>query len=177
MLLPSQSPNIHEPSKPIPTTSPSNKAPQPMLEPVLTALPIPNQDLANSIALNASPADPSPAPPVVSQDTIAQPLTRQAKNEAKLPQQVNHVEYLQAPQADYPPMARRLGEEGRVVMQVLVNENGRAERVDILQSSGFARLDESARLALMRALFKPHIEDGRKIAVLATASISFSLRT
>ncbi len=73
-------------------------------------------------------------------------------------------------------MARRMGEEGRVVMQVLVNDKGHAERVEIIKSSGFARLDESARLALQRALFKPYFEDGKAMMVLATASINFSLR-
>ena len=69
-----------------------------------------------------------------------------------------------------------MGEEGRVVMQVLVNDKGRAEKVEIIKSSGFNRLDESARTALMRAIFKPYVEDGKSVTVLATASINFSLR-
>ena len=104
------------------------------------------------------------------------PSTVIAKAEPAGPKVVSAVEYINAPQADYPPMARRMGEEGRVVMQVLVNDKGRAEKVEILKSSGFTRLDESAKLALLRALFKPYVEDGKATMVLATASINFSLR-
>lgn len=99
-----------------------------------------------------------------------------AKAEPSGPKVISAVEYIQAPQADYPPMAKRMGEEGRVVMQVLVNDKGRAEKVEIIKSSGFNRLDESARTALMRAIFKPYVEDGKSVTVLATASINFSLR-
>lgn len=94
---------------------------------------------------------------------------------AALPKQVSAVEYLQAPQADYPPLARRMGEEGKVVLRVLVNEQGRAENVEIQKSSGFNRLDDAARQALLRARFKPYVEDGKALMMLATATISFSL--
>lgn len=99
-----------------------------------------------------------------------------AKVEPSGPKVISAVEYIQAPQADYPAMAKRMGEEGRVVMQVLVNDKGRAEKVEIIKSSGFNRLDESAKTALMRAIFKPYVEDGKSVTVLATASINFSLR-
>lgn len=106
------------------------------------------------------------------------PVTTIAPSQAEpvVPRLVSSVEYIQAPTADYPPMARRMGEEGRVIMQVLVNDKGHAEKVEIIKSSGSARLDESARLALLRALFKPYFEDGKAMMVLATASINFSLR-
>jgi protein TonB len=119
--------------------------------------------------------------PTVNEVAVAAPpmTTAQApiaRVESTGPKLVNAVEYIQSPQADYPSMAKRMGEEGRVIMQVLVNDKGRAERVEILKSSGFARLDESAKLALLRALFKPYLEDGKATTVLATASINFSLR-
>lgn len=96
---------------------------------------------------------------------------------SSLPKVVTEVAYLQAPQAEYPPLARRMGEEGKVTLRVLVNEKGRAEKVEIQKSSGFNRLDEAARIALMRALFKPYIEDGKPLMMLATATISFNLNS
>lgn len=89
--------------------------------------------------------------------------------------QVSAVEYLRLPQPDYPALAKRMGEQGKVVMQVQVNEQGKAEKVDIQQSSGFNRLDEAARLAVMRAVFKPYIEDGKPLMIVTTATVSFSL--
>lgn len=146
---------------------PSSVLPPPVIQQLVV-----NQDAPKAITLAPNvPDQPAPAAPVaVNHAPVA------AKAEATAPKLVSAVEYIQAPQADYPAMARRMGEEGRVVMQVLVNDKGRAEKVEILKSSGFVRLDESAKLALLRALFKPYLEDGKATTVLATASINFSLR-
>ena len=88
---------------------------------------------------------------------------------------VSAVEYLRQPRPEYPAMARRMGEEGKVVMRVLVNDKGQAEKIDIQQSSGSQRLDDAARIAIQRALFKPYIEDGKAIAMIATATINFAI--
>lgn len=167
MMVPSALPKPIAPPKKIEkVVNPTNTVPpvvtqiavQQVTENAITATPV----TAEAIA----PTPPSPAP----QTNII------AKSEPAGPKHVSAVEYIHAPQADYPPMARRMGEEGRVVMQVLVNDKGRAEKVEIVKSSGFARLDESAKIALLRALFKPYLEDGKATTVLATASINFSLR-
>ena len=105
----------------------------------------------------APPAPPAPAAP-------AQPRT------------VSGVEYVQPPQPDYPPIAKRMGEEGKVMLRVLVSERGRPEKVDVQKSSGYARLDEAARQAALRAVFKPHLEDGRAVAVYALIPINFSIQ-
>ena len=75
----------------------------------------------------------------------------------------------------YPPISKRMGEEGRIVLQILVNERGLPEKIEIITSSGFARLDEAAKKAMSKALFKPFQKNGQASAMLATASISFSL--
>lgn len=135
-----------------------------------------------TVASKADSVDAIHVAPVVSETPVAANPTPVAaapaiaKVEPSGPKVISAVEYIQAPQADYPPMAKRMGEEGRVVMQVLVNDKGRAEKVDIIKSSGSNRLDESAKAALMRAIFKPYFEDGKSVTVLATASINFSLR-
>ncbi|MCX7220027.1 MAG: energy transducer TonB [Burkholderiales bacterium] len=135
------------------------------------------QVLARSTPDNAITA--APAQTIISKPSsetssiVANTATSTAS--AAPPKLISGVEYLQAPQADYPPLARRMGEEGKVSLLVLVNEKGRAEKVEIQKSSGSHRLDEAARVALMRALFKPYIEDGKALMMLATATISFSL--
>ena len=85
------------------------------------------------------------------------------------------MEYLQPPRPDYPAQSKRLGEEGRVVLRVLVDRQGRAERIDMQKSSGFERLDEAARKAVLQARFKPHLEDGAPVAVFAIVPITFRL--
>jgi protein TonB len=85
------------------------------------------------------------------------------------------VQYLQAPQPVYPPMSRRMGEQGKVVLRVLVSEKGKPDQVLVQTSSGFARLDEAGRQAALRALFKPHLEDGRPVAVFVIVPLNFQL--
>ena len=72
-------------------------------------------------------------------------------------------------------MSRRMKEEGTVILRVLVNEQGRAERVELKKSAGSPRLDEAAKQAVLQAVFKPHIEDGKAIAVFVPIPIKFQL--
>lgn len=44
----------------------------------------------------------------------------------------------------YPALSRRLGEEGRVLLRVWVGPQGRTERVEVKESSGYQRLDQAA---------------------------------
>jgi protein TonB len=105
--------------------------------------------------------DPSPAPPAP-----AAPAT---------PRTVSGVEYVQKPQPEYPAASKRMGETGRVLLKVLVNEKGRADSVEIRTSSGSSRLDDAARQAVRRALFKPYTEDGKPVPVYAIVPIDFKL--
>ncbi len=47
-------------------------------------------------------------------------------------------------QSGYPVEARRAGEQGTVVLRVLVPPSGKAERTQVHRSSGFPRLDQAA---------------------------------
>lgn len=85
------------------------------------------------------------------------------------------VEYLQPPDVKYPAVSKRMGEEGKSVIRVLINEKGRAERVEVQKSSGSSRLDDAAKQAVMRALFKPYMEDGKPLPVFAIVPINFQL--
>jgi protein TonB len=165
-----------EPAKPVPAppkTVPVVKKkvkPRPALvKPAVKPTPAP-QPIETPIA----PAAPSIDPPVAA--APAAPPAPPAPAAPAMPKTVSGVEYIRAPQPDYPPISRRMGEEGKVILRVLVNEKGLPERVDVRQSSGSARLDEAARQAALRALFKPHLEDGRPVAVYALVPIDFSIQ-
>lgn len=62
---------------------------------------------------------------------------------------------------DYPSMSKRLGEEGTVIVQFLIGEDGKAIDSRIAQSSGHSRLDEAARQALGACRFKAGTVDGK----------------
>lgn len=110
-----------------------------------------------------APAAPAPpAPPAIA--APAQPRTI-----------TSGVEYIQPPDVKYPAISKRMGEEGKAVIRVLINDKGRAERVEVQKSSGSGRLDDAAKQAVMRALFKPYMEDGKALSVFAIVPINFQL--
>lgn len=85
------------------------------------------------------------------------------------------VAYLNNPAPDYPGMAKRAGEEGRVLLQVLVSADGAAESVELEQSSGFERLDNAAIAAVSRWRFVPARKGGQTLSAYVIVPIKFSL--
>ena len=64
----------------------------------------------------------------------------------------------------YPAMARRLGEEGEVRLDVWVGADGRVRDVRLTRSSGSALLDDAAIEALRAWQFRPATVDGVPVA-------------
>ncbi len=62
---------------------------------------------------------------------------------------------LKNPAPAYPYAAIRQGQQGLVMLEVLVDKTGRPTRVEIHQSSGFALLDQSALWTVRRWKFDP----------------------
>jgi periplasmic protein TonB len=114
-----------------------------------------------------------PAPKAITVAVAEQPLAPVAAAPAG-PRVVTDVAYIEPPQPRYPPESKRSGEEGLVVLRVLINEIGRAARIDVERSSGHARLDDAARQAVQRALFQPYVENGVPRMALATIPIEFN---
>lgn len=86
------------------------------------------------------------------------------------------ADYLENPAPAYPPLSRRLGEEGRVLLRVWVSVQGRAERVALVRSSGFERLDRSAMEAVARWRFAPARQGDRTVAAHVLVPVAFVLK-
>jgi protein TonB len=117
-----------------------------------------------------------PAPNAITVARVDQPAPPPPPIEAA-PRIVTEVAYLEPPAPKYPPESRRSGEEGLVVLKVLINETGRAARVDVERSSGYARLDAAARAAVERALFRPYVENGVPHMALAMIPVEFTWKS
>ena len=79
-------------------------------------------------------------------------------------------------QPDYPSASRRLGEEGSVVLELTVGEDGKIADAKVITSSGFPRLDEAAvKEALRRWRFNPGTEDGKPKAMRHRVKVTFRL--
>ncbi len=74
----------------------------------------------------------------------------------------------------YPPVSRRRGEEGTVVLSVQVLANGTAGSVDIVQSSGYHRLDEAAVRGARQTSYIPAQLLGRTVD--STIELSYTFR-
>jgi periplasmic protein TonB len=75
----------------------------------------------------------------------------------------------------YPEIARRRGEQGRVVVRVEVSADGRPMSVSVEQGSGYAPLDEAAVTAVERWHFVPATRDGSPVPAVANVPVRFRL--
>lgn len=110
-------------------------------------------------------APPPPAAPVVAPPAPVQ--TTQPRFDA---------DYLDNPKPSYPPLARRMGEEGRVVLRVLVAPDGSAGEVLLHASSGSPRLDGSALATVHRWKFVPARRGTDAVAAWVLVPIVFTLK-
>jgi len=86
------------------------------------------------------------------------------------------VAYGTNPLPPYPMVARRLGKEGVVLLEVLVAADGHAAEVRVLRSSGFAPLDDSAVSTVReRWRFLPARRGGVPVDSRVTVPIRFRL--
>ena len=79
------------------------------------------------------------------------------------------------PEPFYPNLSRRMGEEGKTMVRLFINESGVVEKVALAQSSGIHRLDQAALDAGMRVRCKPFIEFGKTIKVTVIQPYIFRL--
>ena len=68
---------------------------------------------------------------------------------------LTQARYRDTPQPHYPDSARREGKEGRVLLRVLVDEDGRTKAIEINTSSGHDMLDRAATEAIKKWRFVP----------------------
>ena len=106
-----------------PQKTPAPQTPIPQIEATQSSLPAPAAPVA-------APAEIKPAPPAPPAEPFVQPRF--------------DANYLKNPAPNYPPLSRRMGEEGKVILRVLVNPQGAADSVEVKTSSGSQRLDDAA---------------------------------
>lgn len=77
----------------------------------------------------------------------------------------------------YPMNSRRRGEEGKVILDVLVTKDGHAKSVTLVASSGFKELDAAAKEAVLAAKFNPGERNGKVVEASARMVILFQLKS
>jgi protein TonB len=145
-----------ETKKAVTTPKPAPVKPAPVAEasPKAVSAPEPVAD-AEETKTAAKAAEPEPAatPPVAS--------ANKAVNKAPL----------------YPSLSRRLKEQGTVYLQVLVLKNGKVGQLKLKQSSGFARLDQSALNTVRGWTYQPALKLGQPIDYWFVQPVIFNLNS
>lgn len=85
--------------------------------------------------------------------------------------------YLQNPAPDYPSLSRRLGEEGRTLLRVLIAPDGLPREVQLQASSGFPRLDQAALQTVRRWRFVPAMRGDEALPAWVLVPIRFNLES
>jgi periplasmic protein TonB len=150
-------PTIPQPEPKLETPAPAIPQPAPMAHPPprrLAAAHPPVQGTQPAIAPLATPAAVSiaplvPAHPVAGMESDRPPV--------------------------YPEIARRRGQQGRVVLQVSVSAEGMPVAVTVAESSGYASLDAAALTAVQRWRFAPATRGGAPVPAVAEQTVRFRL--
>jgi protein TonB len=147
-----------EPPPPPPTV----ETPPPYVPPPDIVIDLPTTTKGPTTALVASDKPRPVAPP-----PVAQVVKKAPEIDPKFKRRF---------QPDYPPTSRRLGEEGSVVLQVLVGTDGKVQDGKVQTSSGFPRLDEAALKHALRAWrFTPGTEDGKPVTAWHSVKVTFRI--
>jgi protein TonB len=76
----------------------------------------------------------------------------------------------------YPPVARRIGAEGKVTLNLTVTAEGRVAQADIVTSSGRDDLDQTAQQWIVAHwAYKPALENGVPAVSHTLATVTFNL--
>jgi len=175
-----------EPAQPViePTPAPSRprpqpakrEAPRPQPAPTPTPMPVaspvpapaPSPNAPTAIAEAPPAAAPASAPPAPPAPSAPPPPPR-----IELPS--SNADYLNNPRPPYPALSKRLGEQGQVLLRVFIEANGTATRAEIARSSGFDRLDTTARETVLRWRYVPGKRNGVAEAMWFNVPINFVL--
>ena len=149
------------------TKAPTVAAPLPMA--INDPTPAPN---APTGATTPQPA-PAPITTPIGAPVAAAPAGPPAQSAVQLPS--SDADYLQNPRPPYPAISRRLNEQGKTTVRVLIGADGQPQRAEVAKSSGFTRLDEAAIITVMRWRYVPGKRGGVAEAMWFNVPINWVL--
>jgi len=172
-----------------PETTPNKgqQTPAPALPP-----PKPKEEPKKKTVEDKSSQNPTPPPPenASQQQKNESPSQNQLQNAAVAPSTAGGtsgtpiqtdigkliVVYLPDADAYYPSFSKRSGEQGTVVVRLIISETGEVEDIALLQSSSYPRLDRAAADIGKRYRFKPFLVNGSPQRISTNLLIKFNLK-
>ena len=141
------------------------KAPAP--QPLAIADPTPSPNAPTGVTA------PQPAPAPVAAAVAVAPVAPPSPPAIQLPS--SDASYLQNPKPPYPALSRRLNEQGKTTVRVLIGIDGLPQRAEIAKSSGFDRLDQAAITTIMGWRYVPGKRGGVAEAMWFNVPINWVL--
>ncbi|MFM9969092.1 MAG: TonB family protein [Burkholderiales bacterium] len=181
-IMPAKSPAPLPPSPPKKVETPTPIVPMPLptpATPLISAEPSRAEPPAMTVTNNPPPttvaATPSAAPsPPQPASTTPKPAAQQSFTPPSFTPARSDAAYLNNPKPEYPAASLRLGETGRVVLNVHVSATGSVEQVSVRTSSGSTRLDEAALKAVRQWKFIAAKRGDEAVATQVLVPISFT---
>jgi len=162
------------PSPPAPAQraahAPTPLALAPLPTPQPTQTPAAPPTIAAAAPVNAPVLATAPVAPVPSVVAVPAPSPP-----AKVDMPTTVADYQAKSPPVYPAMSKRMGEQGRVVLRVLIGADGVPQQAEVQQSSGHGRLDRAAAEAVMRWRYVPGKRGGVPETMWFQVPIEFKL--
>jgi periplasmic protein TonB len=146
------------------------KSPKPLEKPVV------ERDRSLSLASEKKSTPPTKAVAIADSAARAQSQSKPESAAIKYQAPSFNAGYLHNPPPSYPSASRRMGEQGRVLLNVAVSADGSALTVALNASSGSNRLDEAAMAAVRKWRFVPARRGGQAVNASVVVPIKFSLQ-
>ncbi|MFL0810868.1 MAG: energy transducer TonB [Agarilytica sp.] len=87
-----------------------------------------------------------------------------------------NIDYLYTPVPEYPAIAKRLRQEGTVILKVRVNILGEPIKLMLHESSNYKSLDKAALKGVAEWQFSPHLVGNQPVEAWALIPIEFKLQ-
>lgn len=145
--------------------------PKPKVERLVTQAPvIPQQE----------PVAPPEPEPVIEQAVISEPVVEAPPAQMQTgPVTLSSELSVSCPKLSaptYPAISRRMGEEGKLMLRVELDEEGLIDQAQVVDSSGYDRLDKAALEAVKSWQCVPSIRNGQPVRAVALQPFNFVLQ-
>lgn len=172
------SPQPKEEAKPETPPPPPKPKPKPVKKPQPQQLVAKAPPLTESEPVAPPPPEPEPqTEPEAEPEPVveAAPAPQMPAGPVSLSSELSVAcPHLNAP--TYPALSKRLGEEGKLVLRVELDEKGYVNVAHVVNSSGFKRLDEAAMTAVKTWRCTPTVRNGQPVRAVALQPFNFVLQ-
>ncbi len=168
--------NKPEPQRPAPTPVKTKQIPAAPPTPLAVATPTPQpSELTLAPVAPSPPANTAHTGDKAPSNTTAAATTAAPPAPPKLELPSSDADYLNNPKPPYPPLSKRMNEQGKVIIRTLIGADGTAHDASVYQSSGFDRLDQSALTTARKWRYVPGKRAGVAEAMWFNVPFTFVL--